>query len=470
MKKHHFLKTDTNGYSSRGVFLRACRPLLMLLMIGAVFLPVGKGGASTLETLDARLSERFSLGDLIAYAYQNSPAITGAREAWRETVERYRLETAYPDPELMVTYFPEPIETRLGPQDWNATLSQKIPFPGKLTKAGEVVETEAKIAKFNLDKTIRDITVSIRESFYELLYIRQAQTTADQNMKLLDHLRTIAETAYAQDRNTLLDMIKAQSQSGQLRYDILLLKDLEETEATRLNTLLNRSPGAPFGSLQPPGSENVVFTLEEIYRLAETRQEEIQIAGMQVERAQKKMALARLQNLPDFKLGLFYAGIGNPDVASPPPDEGQDAVGIQAGVNIPLWFGKNKSRILRAKAAIKKAEAAKTVQINAAVANIRSLFFKLVNARRLMDLYSNDLLPQAAKSIELAETWFQGGQSSFSDFVETQAVLYNFQLALSRARADYGKYLARLEGVVGQSITMRTDDRERDKAGEKEKK
>jgi outer membrane protein, heavy metal efflux system len=470
MGKHRISKVDKSGFFPRRYHLRGLGLFLILLMIGAVFSPEREGNASTLETLDARLSERFSLGDLIAYAYRNNPAITGAREGWRETVERYRLETAYPDPELMVTYFPEPIETRLGPQDWNATFSQKIPFPGKLTKAGEVVETEAKIAKFKLDKTVRDIIVSIRESFYELLYIRQAQTVADQNMKLLDHLRTVAETAYAQDRNTLQDMIKAQSQSGQLRYDILLLKDLEETEATQLNTLLNRPPGAPLGSLSAPNAANVVFTLKEIYRLAETRQEEIQIAGVKVERAQKKMELARLQNLPDFKVGLFYAGIGNPDVASPPPDQGQDAMGIQAGVNIPLWFGKNKSRILRAKAAIKKAEAAKTAQVNTAIAAIRSLYFKLVNARRLMDLYSNDLLPQAAKSIELAETLFQEGQSSFSDFVETQAVLYNFQLALARARADYGKYLARLEGAVGQSITMRVDGRDRGKTGEKEEK
>ncbi len=59
--------------------------------------------------------------------------------------------------------------------------------------------------------------------------------------------------------------------------------------------------------------------------------------------------------------------------------------------------------------------------------------------------------------MEIAETWFQQGQSSFSDFIEAQSVWYNFQLALARARADYGKNLARLERYVGQSITVRRD-------------
>ena len=84
---------------------------------------------------------------------------------------------------------------------------------------------------------------------------------------------------------------------------------------------------------------------------------------------------------------------------------------------------------------------------------IRALYFRLENSRRLMELYEKDLLPQAAKAMEIAEVWFREGQSSFSDFVEAQAVWYNFQVSLARARADYGKYLARLESVVGQSLS-----------------
>ena len=34
----------------------------------------------------------------------------------------------------------------------------------------------------------------------------------------------------------------------------------------------------------------------------------------------------------------------------------------------------------------------------------------------------------------------------------------NFQLAYARARADYGKYLARLEGRVGQNLTRQEGD------------
>jgi outer membrane protein TolC len=330
-----------------------------------------------------------------------------------------------------------------------------IPFPGKLSKAGEVVEAEARIARLKLDKAGRDVIVSIRESFHELLYIREAKKVTAQNIELLDHLRKVGETVYAQDRAAFLDMIKAQSQSGQLRYDALLLEELEQTEKARLNGLLNRRPGAEIGRLKAEEFRALVYDLEELYKLAEANQEEIRMAETGVEKAGARVDLARFQNLPNFKLGLFYASIGNPDVSMSPSDAGRDAVGVQAGMTIPLWFGKNRGRIDQARAELKRAKAAKTSRINQTHTQIRRLYFQMENSLRLVELYHKELLPQAAKAMEIAETWFREGESSFSDFIETQAVWYNFQLALARASADYGKNLARLERLVGKSITGR---------------
>jgi outer membrane protein TolC len=433
---------------------------IILLLIAA---GVGGGDAWCLSEqnqvdtaqLDIRLTQTVTVADLVAYAYRKNPSIMSAKEAWKATVEKYRLASGYPDPQFSATYFPEPIETRLGPQDWKLDLSQVIPFPGKVSKAGEIVQVEARIAKFGLDKAVRDVTVSIHESFHEFAYIRKAKQVTGRNIQLLNHLRKIAETAYAGDRATFFDVVKAQAQTGQLRYDALLLDELEMTEQTRLNGLLDREPDAVFGRLQVEPFQPLAYNIQEIYRLAEEHQEEIQIAKTQVEKAETKIDLARYQNLPDFKVGVTYSAIGKPDVENPPSDEGQDAYGVQFGLTLPLWFGKNESRVGRALAEKEQAKALKTLRINETQTRIRELFFRLENARRIMELYGKELLPQAAKSMEIAETWFRQGESSFSDFIETQAIWYNFQLAYARAQADYGKYLARLRGLVGHSLSKK---------------
>jgi cobalt-zinc-cadmium efflux system outer membrane protein len=332
-----------------------------------------------------------------------------------------------------------------------------IPFPGKLTKAGKVDEFVARIARIQLDQAIRDVIISIRESVYELYYIRNAKQIARQNEKLLDHLRKVTETQYAQDAAALVDVVKAQSQVGQLRYDMLLLDDLEITEITKLNSVLNRSPEAIIRNIRLDGFGAVVFSLEEIYEMAGNHQEEIRIASERIKKAQAKADLARAKYLPDFNLGLFYAAIGEPDVLTPPEDAGRDVLGIQAGITLPLWFGKNKSRVNLANAEKRKAKASKERRINSTRANIRTLYFRFQNAERIIVLYRDDLIPQAARAMELSETFFKEGESSFSDFIETQSVWYNFQLTLARAQADYGKYIARLERLVGRDITRLGD-------------
>ena len=405
------------------------------------------------------LTGKVTVGNLIAYAYLNNPSIREVREAWRQTVEQYNINTGYPDPEIRFTYFPEPIETRLGPQDWIATLNQRIPFPGRLSQAGKVVEAEARVAHIKLDRTVKAVIASIRRSFHELLYIRTARNVVARNLRLLQHFREVGETAYARDRAALMDMVKAQSQLGQIRYDGILLEELELTEKTRLNGYLNRGPDAKIGQLEEEVFQPVAFNLEGLYKLAETNQEDLRIAAALVESADARADLARYENLPDFNVGISYSSIGQPDIPVSPQGAGKDAFGIQIGMTIPLWFDKNRGRVASAEAGIRKAMAAKEVAITDIRTRVHDLFFRLNNSRRLIALYRDDLLPQAVKAMETAETWYREGQASFSDFVETQAVYYNFQLSLARAGADYGKVLASLEQLVGQTVT-KTNNRE----------
>lgn len=439
--------------------MKACRWFGFFLLGGAFGLYSAIGFCG--ENMEAQLARQASLHDLVQYAQLNNPSIRAAKEAWRAAIETYRTATGYPDPVLSVTYFPEPIETRLGPQDWNLSLSQMIPFPGKLSKAGAVALAGARIAKINLNKTTADIVVALRESYHELLYIQAAKQAAAENLKLLNHLRKVGETAYAEDRAALLDMVKAQSQLGQLRYDILLLEELEQTEKTRLNSLMNRKPEAPIGVLDKEVLQPLAYGLSELYQMAEKNREEIRIAELMIQKAKAGTDLARYRNLPDFKIGLWYGSIGDPEVTSPPPDAGRDALGIQIGVTLPLWSEKNRGHTERAQAEVRKAVAKKAVRINKTREEVHRLFFRLNNSRRLTELYHKELIPQAAAAMELAEVWFRGQESSFSDFVETQAVWYQFQLALTRAQADYGKALARLARLCGNDLIRRPDHSEK---------
>ncbi len=407
------------------------------------------GEQKDLTNLESNLSTTIRLSDLLNYAYLSSPAITASKKSWQIFIENYRIGKSYPDPQLAATYFPRPIETRLGPQDWSLTLSQVIPFPGTLSQKGRVLEADVTISRLKVDKTVKAIVTEVSSSFYELVYIQKAIEVARANLDLNQKMLQISQNAYAGDKALFYDVSKARAQTAQIQYDILLLKELEKTEKTKINTLLNRSPAAALGNAAGTLPQTVVYSLDEVYDLAMLHQEDILMAEENVHKSEQAMQLTRLETLPSFRVGLFYAAIGDPDVATPPPDAGDDAMGVQFGMNLPLWFGKNKSLTARALAEKQKAQAEQTDTANKVKARISRLWFKLENAQRLIVLYENDLLPQAVSSVHTAETWFKQGQGSFSDFLEIQATAYNFQLSLERAKADYAKTLVLLEQAAG---------------------
>jgi outer membrane protein, heavy metal efflux system len=435
---------------------RLCRILIIMFLAlgGQAVESVAAGAAGNpplLETeeLERKLAEGCSVSDLVGYAYKANPSVKAARAAWKGVIGRYRVETAYPDPEVISNYYPKPLMA-----EYDVMVSQMIPFPGKLSKAGEAVEAEIQMARLELDKALRDVVAGIRESYHELLYIQDAKRVVALTGDLLDHLRKAGETAYAENRTAFFDVVKAQSQLAQLKFDAVLLEDLEQTEKGQLNALLNRPPGAEIkiraGELLPA----VVYKLDELYGLAHKYQEEIRLAEAQINKARARIGLAKYEYLPSFRIGLSYAK-GNPDMV---PPEFRDSVGVQFGLSIPLWFDKNAGRLQEARAEEQKALSLKNTQVNQTNAQIRTLYFRLRNAERLILLYRDQLLPQAARAMETAETWFREKQGAFSDFVETEAVYYNFQLSLARAKADYGKYLAQMERTCGVSLTRKAEE------------
>jgi outer membrane protein TolC len=418
-------------------------PWIAVLALGASMASAVSGGE--LETLEQRLREGPTVADLVEYANRSSPVVRAARQSWRAAIENRRVATAYPDPEIM---FEEKNPTE---NVWMGRIVQKLPFPGKLSRAGEIVDSEVRVARLETDRTARELTLRIREAFHEILYVRAAREVIAANRTLLDHLRKVSETAFVGDRATLVDVTKAQSQLAQLEYDSILMDEREETETTRINALLSRDPGAPLGPPVPEPLRPLAYSLEEIYGIARVSQEDILAAEARVEGARGEASLMRWERMPDFTVGVLK---------DPIDEGGRDAVGFQVGMTVPLWWGKNEGRIGRAEAQAEVARALVRARMDESMAMIRDGYFRLRNADRLVRLYRDELLPQAANAVEIAETWYREGQGAFSDFIETQSAHYNFQLALARAEADYGKSVARLERLAGRSLTQRPESEE----------
>jgi len=182
------------------------------------------------------------------------------------------------------------------------------------------------------------------------------------------------------------------------------------------------------------------------------RRQEIGIATGKVEKTEVAIKLARLKTRPMFNLNGMWIDTNealNPNT----PDSGTDPWTVGMGVTIPWWVGKNRAAIEEAAHKHEAALNSKADIENRTRATVKSVYFRLENARRLIELYEKNLIPQATAAMEVAETWStEGGAKDIAGFLETQSVWLNFNLARLRAIADYQQALARMERLIGGTM------------------
>ena len=425
---------------------------LFLLAFWAA-LPIESKGQTEAEPMSTEaLAAGVDLPTLIRLAVERNPKLKVARANWGATIERYPQVTALPDPMMTYNYFVRSVETRVGPQRHRLGFSQAFPYPGTLDAAGRVTLKEVEIKRVKYEQVVRDLIVALKLSYHELAYLQRARQVTEQNQQLLGQILKITNTRYASGEATLNDVLKAQSQLAQLSYDLILLRELEEVEKANIKRVLSVPSRTPLGSPAPVAYTPLNIPLVDLETKALAERQELQIADLMIQKADEAIALAKLKTKPTFKLDFVTIETGGalmPDTL----DNGKNPLSIGVGISIPWSSSKNRSRVQEAELKHSAALESKRSSEDQTLANLKKVYFRLENARRLVALYEGSLIPQAESAIEVAETWHQEGTKSIAGFLETQSVWLNFNLARLRAITDYQQNLARLEQLVGGSIS-----------------
>ena len=408
---------------------------------------------STSEQADVTtlFAETLELPSLIQTAVERSPKVKAAKARWQATIEQYPQVTTLLDPMFMYGYYMRNVETRVGPQRHRVSFSQTFPYPGTLDAAGEVVKKAIEIQRVKHEQVIRDLIIELKLGYHELAYLQRAVELAQQNHELVASILTIATARYAEGKAALNDVLKAQSQLAQLEYDLVLLEELQRVEHANITGILSIPSTTALGATAPVPYEPLNVGLADIEKQALSKRQELRIAGLSIEKASEGIALAELQIKPMFKLDLMTIETGEalmPDTLG----SGKNPFTIGFGVTIPWSDMKNSSKVREAQQNREVVKANKHSLEDATRVALRKVYFRLENARRLVELYETTLIPQAGAAIEVAEAWHQEGPKSITGFLETQSVWLNFNLARLRAIADYQQNLARLEQLVGGKI------------------
>lgn len=390
-----------------------------------------------------------------AAIYAN-PAIWESEHRWRAALQRIPQVSSLPDPMFAITQFIRSPETRVGAQETMLSISQKFPWFGKLDARGEMVLRDALAAAELFQVQIREIVASVKRAYYDLAYLDEALRITREDRGLLEHFEEIAATRYATGRGIQQAVIKIQAEITRDEDRLYLLNRQRETVAANLNTLMDRPPHDPIPTLAGLSTHPVEFNLEQLYAAGRSNRHELKAAQYMVEKGDQAIRLAKKEYFPDFKVGLNYIFVDKRDdrmgKLNPPEDDGRDILGIMLGFNIPLWEGKNMSRVRGATETRLASERNYDKIENKVEFSIRDGVLRADTALDQLALYEKVLIPQAEQALDSTESAYATGKLKALDLIDSERFLLSVRLAHAKLKTDYMKALADIERAIGKTF------------------
>ncbi len=407
---------------------------------------------STDQLVDTLLSNHFNLEKVLNIAYSRNPSIKAASQAWQAALERYP-QAAYLEGILrQYNSFTKTLNLLLGGmQPQKQMVDTDWPFPGITSLRGDIIQADVEIAKQNYAIALRNVLANVKKNYYDYAYIHQAIDITQENRDLLEQMLDVASQKFETGNTSYNDVIKARVALSKLTDNLITLEDQRETIIAQLNTLLNRAPHAPIGSVASIPVSKVQWQLDHLYEIAKQKRQEIRQMQSKLKRTRLMIEMAREMNRPDPTLGASYFQNRSGLLAG--ADSDRDS--FQPSPRQPLrpWFGLRDSFIAEMQKRRQELNEQITTITNQTLFEVKRAHFSLDTAYREAELFRTTLIPEAQQSLDVAETDYLGARIDFLDYLDAQRTWLDFNLSYYKAKRSYGKTHAELERVIGTSLT-----------------
>lgn len=387
------------------------------------------------------------LSRLLDLALRDNPEIKAARAAWTAATHRPSQASALPDPQFSVTHWLRSVETRVGPQENVFSLSQRIPFPGKLGLRGDMAKQAAVAEQMRYEAVRRDVIFKVKAAYYNLYWVDQSLAVLQRYRALLRDFVRAAEERYANGEGIQAEALQSQVELSSILERQLEFENSRSGYVARLNALVDRPAQAALGSAMEVDTVRVEVPADSLIRFGLRERQELKAAHAVIRKNELGRSLAEREYLPDFNVGGAYIVTGKG--SSSFTDAGKDAYSVTLGVNLPLWLGRRHAGVEEAEELLHSSQGHASDLENAIAAELKDLSSQLTTSSKTLALYREGLLAQADASQKSALAAYTSGKASFLTLLDTERLELRFQLGYVKELADYAREKAALERALG---------------------
>jgi outer membrane protein, heavy metal efflux system len=391
-----------------------------------------------------------SLDNYLLVAARNNPGLQAKFKEYMAAMERVPQVGSLPDPTVAFGYFISPVETRVGPQNFKASISQVFPWFGLLNKREDVATEIAKAKYESFEEYKSRLFYEVRSAYYNYYFIDKAIDITQENIDILKTFLELAIIKFESGKVSAVDQLRVAMDIADLENDLAFLNDTKYEISIQFNNLLDVADQNQIIIPTILWKDTILIDRNHLMDSISVDNHQIKQIEHRILSWESQEVVAKKMGLPNFIIGFDYSAIGkSTNPAIEPGQSGKDAILFPiVGVTIPLYRKKYKAMIKEASFQLESETLQKTDKINQLSTLFEKGFKEYLDGKRRIELYLDQLLlAQQALDILLAQ--YSTDNQDFEEVLRMERKVLKYELELDKARADNNAAIAFITYLMG---------------------
>ncbi len=364
---------------------------------------------------------------------------------------------SYEDPMLSFEAMNYPVDT-LSQREFGMTgnqisLTQKIPFPGKLSKRSRAAGLEAEAQKEMSEIKRLDLIKNLKLAYYDLSFAFKKYDSLGEQRKILNQLVTITRNNYSLGKAPQAEVLSLQVEEASLLDQLLTVEKQIKAKLGVVNHLLGRADHSQYVYGRPEAIKKTPFGFSHhsektLADKAILKSPMIKTKIAKVSATEARLSYAKWNYLPDFEFKAGYS-FRKPS----PNDRGVDFVSVMVGITLPIWAGTKQSEERRGAEAEKiRAEALLDEERNNLSHMVHVIYAELEESNKRLQLFEGGILPLSRQAVVAGRSAYLTKKIDYATLLN--AVNKQFQMEVSHAEAltAYESKIAEIEALIGEPV------------------
>ncbi|HXG00311.1 MAG TPA: TolC family protein, partial [Bacteroidota bacterium] len=260
---------------------------------------------------------------------------------------------------------------------------------------------------------------------------------------LLQKIARIAQTRFGLGSAPQQDVLKTYVEIARLDNQLVELRQQEVSAKSMLMALLNRPVAETLGIAYVPPRTAPLPPADTLVHLALRFRGMLLHDSLSVEEAERMVALAKREYLPDITLGIEYVTR---------PGTRLNAWSVSAGISIPFmpWgITRVGARVEETTIAIEKARQTLINARSMVRSNILMLYAKAQGLQQQLDNFTNVIVPQSERSLQASLIAYQTGKADYIMLIDAYRMLVELSMEKLMLRMQFEQAVAELKREVG---------------------